>query len=205
MKKANRRRLSPQKWAVLVSVVLIFTAVIGSTVAFLTANGGSVTNVFGPSHVTSQVVENDGAEFNGVTKSNVEVMNTGDTDAYVRAAVVFTWQTEDGQHVLPEKPTAGTDYTIDWNTVEADGSSKQWFTGSDGYYYYPAAIGSGQTTEQALITRITDAQTKTVNGITYYLCVEILSSAIQAEPATAVESAWTAVNVNSSGQLVDAS
>ena len=206
MKKANKRKFSPKAWAVLVSVALLVTVAVGSTVAFLAANGGSVTNMFEPTKVTSAVYENNGAAFSGETKTNVKVQNTGDVDAYVRAAVVITWQDENG-NVLAEKPVEGTDYTIDWNTVEADKSdSKQWFTGNDGYYYYKTAVSSGQATAQPLISSITNAKTITEGDPTSSVCVEILSSDIQADPfrqegksgytGASISSVWPAVKVS---------
>lgn len=171
----RRRRRTQRPTLLLTALVLIFGALVGSTVAFLFTNTGAVTNTFNPSSVTTEIVE----EFNGEVKKNVTVKNTGDIPAYIRAAVVVTWQNDAGQ-VYAETPTEGTDYTVTW-------TKDDWVKYTDGYYYYTSAVAAGASTG-VLLTDCKPVEGKAPNG--YYLCVEILASGIQSEPETAVIDAW---------------
>lgn len=56
----------------ILSLLVVTTVTVGGTVAYLTTNTAPVVNTFEPSHVTCEVTEN----FNGETKSNVNVENT---------------------------------------------------------------------------------------------------------------------------------
>ena len=192
------RRINARSILVLVSVVLICTTVIGATLAYLITNTEDVKNVFTPSQVTSQVVE----EFDGTEKKNVTIQNTGDIGAYIRADIIVNWMRvetgadgKDKTYILAEAPVAGKDYTITLN-------DKTWFE-KGGFYYYTEEVGAYTASEED-VTDLTDVlireakalKTKTdTDGNTYYVSIEILSSAIQSKPAHAVESAWPAVHV----------
>ncbi|MBE5869543.1 MAG: hypothetical protein E7293_11425 [Lachnospiraceae bacterium] len=113
------------------------------------------------------------------------ISNTGDTEAYIRAAIIVTWKDAENGNVYGAAPVAGTDYTIELNEAE-------WFEGSDGYYYYRQPVAPrGETS--ALINSCTVIQDKTPAG--YGLNVEILGSAIQSVPVSVVNEKWPAVNV----------
>ena len=90
----------------LVSLLMIGAATINSTVAFLFTQDGPVVNEFNPSQVRTQVTET----ISGNVKSDVKIANTGDTTAWIRAAVVVTWQDAAG-NVYGQMPT-DEDYTI---------------------------------------------------------------------------------------------
>ena len=157
---------------------------VGGSIAFLTDETEGVENAFQPAEVTCAVME----DFDGSVKSDVKVKNTGDVDAYIRAAVVVNWV--DGQgNVGPESPVPGTDYSIIFET-EAD---DPWTKVGD-YYYYEGSVAMNGTTEP-LISECEQLTQK--DG--YSLRVDILSSAIQSEPADAVQEAW---GVNISGGAV---
>ena len=96
----NKKRL----WLT-VSLVLLFTVAAGATLAFLATGTNPIVNLFTPSKVTCQVEE----AFDGVTKENVSVRNTGNTAAFIRASLVVTWKTPDGSTVLAQKPESGVD------------------------------------------------------------------------------------------------
>ena len=102
-------RRSGKAIALLVSVLLIVTVAVGGTVAFLVAGTDPLQNLFTPSKVTTEV----GETLEGSEKRTVFIKNTGDTAAWIRAAVVVTWQDEVG-NVYGQTPVAGTDYTIRW-------------------------------------------------------------------------------------------
>lgn len=157
----------------LTAAVLILVCGVGGTLAYLITQTTPVTNTFTPAHVTSQVVET----MNGTTKSDVSITNTGNVSAYIRAAIVITWKDKDG-YTMPAVPVLGTDYTLDINTTD--------WSQSGGYYYYDGIVAAGGSTANLINSCVS-------NG-TYTdgrkLCVEVIGSAIQAEPTTAVKDAW---------------
>ena len=82
-----QRRHQRQFITLLVSILLVFGIAVGGTIAFIMMQTDRKTNTFDPAQVSCEVME----EFNGTVKSNVAVKNTGNTDAYIRAAVNITW------------------------------------------------------------------------------------------------------------------
>lgn len=182
--RASRRKAS----ALLISLALLAVCLVGTTVAYLMAADAPIKNVFGPSVVTCSVNE---TSFNGTTKTNVTVQNTGDTEAYIRASIVVTWKDGENGSVYGQMPVAGTDYTIVLN--EAD-----WFLGSDGFYYYKYPVAAGASTN-ALITSC-EYKANAPEG--YGLNVEILGSAIQSVPISVVNENWPAVQATTAhGEL----
>ena len=164
--KHQRRysRRTNRSLTLLVSLVLILALSVSGTVAFLVARSNAVDNKFTPSQVTTYVDE----YIDGNTKKNVKIQNTGDTDAFIRAALVITWKDETG-NVYGEKPVAGTDYVIDIG----DG----WKLGADNFYYYLSTVTAGQKTTSLIneCTALTTKVLQTEEGpITYYLSVEVI-------------------------------
>ena len=181
--KRSRRR-SGKSIALLVSLLLLATVTVGGTLAFLVDTAGPLHNLFNPSEVTTQVEET----INGTTKSNVYIKNTGDTDAWIRAAVVVTWQNEDG-NVYGQAPAKDTNYT-NWRP------GTDWMQGGDGFYYYTKPVAAGESTATALIAEISPIGNPPADG--YYLTVEIIGSGIQSKPANVFSTEWA-----SSGLKVD--
>ena len=158
MKRNNKKVL-----LTLVSLVLILCVTVGGTLAYLFANTVPLKNIFNPTKVTTDVTE----DFDGTTKTNVCIKNTGDIDAEIRATVIITFQNEKGE-VYGQLPVEGEDYEIEWG----DG----WTAGNDGFHHYPDTVAPGESTS-ALIDSITSKGTPPAG---YKLCVEILGSGIQA-------------------------
>lgn len=182
-KKYSKRRANKRKATVLLSsLALILALFVGVTTAFLIAKDGSVVNTFKSSQVSCEVNES----FNGTTKSNVSVSNTGDTEAYIRAAIVVTWKDAENGDVYGAMPVLGTDYTMDMDL-------SNWIEGSDGYYYYKKAVQPDGETD-VLIVKCKAVQDNVPAG--YGLNVEILSSAIQSVPVSVVNEKWPAVHVD---------
>lgn len=175
------KRMNKKQLTLLISLILIITVAAGGTLAYLVAKTSPVTNTFTPAEVTCQVNET----FDNKVKSNVSVENTGDTDAFIRAALVITWKDED-ENVAPQTPLAGTDYTISLNTGEGD----NWIAGTDGYYYYKNSVAAGDNTD--FLINSCEPEGAGLSG--YTLHVEIIADAVQSEPATAVMSAWPNVS-----------
>ena len=125
-KHTKNSKISKKTIVLLTALLLIFTVTAGSTLAYLVTKTNSVVNTFQPSVMQGSIEE----EFNNVTKSDVKVTNTGDVDAYVRAAIIINWVDDEGKVVT--EPVASGDYEIDLN----EGTGKDWIQLSDGYYYY---------------------------------------------------------------------
>lgn len=174
----GRRLRWGKQFILLAAIAVLALGIVGGTTAYLLTSDGPVTNTFTPSRVTCEVEEN----FTGTTKSNVKIKNTGDTDAYIRAAIIVTWQDASGNvaATVPVKSDTGDtgDYTIDINLTN-------WSLGTDGYYYYIGSVAPNAKTNN-LINSCTALQT---NG-NYTLHVEILADAIQSSPVDAVKQAW---------------
>lgn len=195
MKKRNKNNKS---FLLLASLALIVTAVIGTTMAYLVSDTPTVTNTFTPAKVGSYVDE----DFNGTTKENVKIQNTGDIEAYIRAKVVVTWQDTVG-NVYGKKPetklacdhnNCNCDYIITYNlgeqkeNDESGSTAGQWtFEENDGFYYWSSEVPATKFTG-ILIESCSPVANKAPEG--YNLHVEILAEAIQAEPIDAVKDAW---------------
>ena len=183
----GKRVMKTKKPVALVAILVLLCCAVAGTVAYLVTSTGPVTNTFTPASVTTEVVE----EFNGTTKSNVRIKNTGNIDAYIRVAVVANWIDKDGNVYGGATPVAGKDYTLTPKT------NSGWFQGSDGYYYYTNPVAPEAVTT-AMFEPITQQQD--CADTNYKLQVTILADGIQSVPADAVRQAW-GVTVDSSGQL----
>lgn len=161
----------------LVSLLVLVGAAVGGTLAWMTAQTDPVVNTFEPASVTTTVDET----FKDNVKTNVKIQNTGNVDAYIRAAVVITWQNEAG-NVYGTVPVEGTDYTMTYP------SNSSWVQGADGFYYYKSPVKAGESTGVLI------EECKMAEGATppdgYTLHVEILGSGIQSTPDTAIKEAW---------------
>ena len=168
-----------------IATVLLLALAIGGTLAWLSTKDGPITNTFTPSKVTCKVTES----FNGETKSNVNVTNTGDTDAYIRVKLV-TYRTNDqGQHIggtasLPR-------FTLGENWVS-----------HDGYYYYTLPVAPGESPETNLTESmtLTDSYTDADGG---KQAIDVMAEAIQSVPEDAVKAAWGAgFSIDTDGSLI---
>ncbi len=177
---------------ILVSVVLLLLVAGGSTLAYLFAKTDSLENTLSPAQVSCAVVEN-GEEYTDSTvnvssKSNVTIKNTSNISAYIRASILVTWKSADG-NVYAAKPEPGTDkdYILQINTSD--------WSEHDGFYYYKSDVPAGATTS-ALITSASQINQGPMgtDNTQYYLSIEIVAEAIQAEGmgANSAQNAWTA-------------
>ena len=150
----------------LVSLSLALLVSVGVTLAFVIAQTPPIENTFEPSYVDCSVLP------------DTSVDNTGDTTAYIRAAVIATWK-KDGV-VWAQKPLegAGKDYQI---TLGAG-----WVKLGD-YYYYTLPVDAEAATTKLIETLI---QTGTAPTLEHSLSIEIVAAAVQSQPTTAAESMW---------------
>ena len=184
-----------KKFIVVTALALLLFVTVGSTLAYIFTKTEPVENKFDPSKVSCAVVENGNLSENtanvvqtGKSKTNVQIKNTGDTDAYIRAAVVVNWMSADGTRVWATKPVEGTEYTISYAT------NTGWVKGSDGYWYYTKSVPptGGSNLTGILIEMATQKidGPKGTDGTQYHLSIEIVASAIQAKPTSVVTSQW---------------
>lgn len=160
--------------ALLLAMAAVLCAAVGSTVAYLVAATPTVTNSFAAPELETEIRE----DFDGEVKSRVRIANTGGVAAYIRAAVVVTWQNAAGQ-IYAQRPVEGRDYDIRW-------SMSGWIRDGD-YCYHSAPVAPGGETG-VLFTSCMPRTAAPAEG--YALHVEILSEAVQAEPDSAVLEAW---------------
>jgi len=166
-----------------IAIALILSIAVVGTVAFLIDVAGPIDNQFIPAEITTEVVET----LDGTVKKNVSIKNTGDTTAWIRAAVIVTWQNEDG-NVYGKVPKLGTDYEMTVNVVDADG----WIEGKDGFYYWYLPVKSVVEDADNCTTGVLIRECRYIanapNG--YFLNVEIIGSGIQSEPSSVYSNQW---------------
>lgn len=167
-KTARKGRLN----ATIISVVLILTLAVGGTIAFLSTKTDPVVNTFNPSQVTCSVVE----DFDGKTKTNVNVENIGDIPAFIRVKLVAYRTNDAGQHI------GGV------SEVPAFNLGKDWAKCGD-YYYYTCPVAPGATPADSLaeVIKLTENYTDEDGG---HQSIDVIAEAIQAGPEAAVKAAW---------------
>ena len=201
------KRYINKKSIIITSVILLLLVAVGTTLAYVFTETEPVENTFIPSRVSCAVVENGKEPVSGSlvnisdSKNNVQIKNTGDTDAYIRVAVTVNWMNADGTRVWAQKPIQNTDYTITYNLSE-----NGWFDGGDGFYYYSKAVSP---TSPNNLTEILISNAALMSDVTapvgtdntqYYLSIEIVASAIQSTPASTVSDQW-GVTVSDDGTI----
>lgn len=173
MRNTNKSGFRWKRSGILLAAVIVLLAgAVGGTWAFLVAQSEPVQNNFTYAHVRCTIDET----FDGTTKSDVKIQNTGDIPAYIRARIVVTWK--DGSGNVSAVPVKDSDYTMTMGTG--------WTKGTDGYWYCNTAVDATGSTP-VLIKECKKTGTAP-DG--YDLSVEILADAIQSEPANAVKEAW---------------
>ena len=192
MKHLKKHRPGRAKALLLIaSLAVLLTATVGSTAAWLVSKPAAVENNFVPGKVACEVQEKFGTESGTSVKRNVRVKNTGNTDAYIRVLLVFTWKDKDG-NIFSNKPQEGKDYQInknltDWIMQKSDAGT---------YYYYKKPVARDAETDVLIeLLRQADGVTGPENG-KYKLSVDILADAVQADPPEAVADSWGVVVEN---------
>ena len=178
----QRSRKNTRTITLLIALLLFSALAVGGTVAWLTANATPVENTFTPSHVACTVTE----KFKNNVKSEVNVTNTGDTEAYIRVKLVTYRVNANGDHI------GGT------ATIPTFTPGSGWID-HDGYYYYTKPVAPNHMPG----TNLTDSITLTgsyndADGGKQV--IEVMAEAIQSQPKDAVESSWNVTVVD--GKLV---
>lgn len=189
LRSEHKQLRRPKRLAtLLVSLLLVLGVAVGGTVAFLSTSTGSKVNTFTPSEVTCEVTET----FKNNVKSHVAVQNTGDTTAFIRAAINVTWMKDAeagtkyeaaNQTVSAKIPVEGKDYSITF------AENTNWIKGAaDGYYYYQLPVAPQGSTGVLIDKCMLQENASVPDG--YHLSVEIVASAIQSAPDSVVQSMW---------------
>ncbi len=174
---SNSGRKKPRmkrSFILLAALILIVGVAVGTTVAYLVDDTDAVTNSFEYAKVSCTVLEDVSAN----SKSNVQIQNTGTTDAYIRATYVVNWEDAEG-NIVASVPD-GYSYTITENP------NSTWTKGTDGYFYYLTPVAPNGTTTGSLL----NCSVTLPANPEYKLSVEILATAVQSNPASAVTEAW---------------
>lgn len=163
LKHRHKRRKNNRAEILLLSLLVLVTIMVGGTLAYLVINTEPVTNTFNPSFVDCEVTE----DFDGTTKSNVNVTNIGNTDAYIRVKLVAYRVNNEGQHIGGEVESP----------VFAPGAD--WVKNGD-YYYYTQPVAPGAKPSADLINSITltGSYTDADGG---KQVIEVMAEAIQAK------------------------
>lgn len=177
-----KRNAKKRMTTLVLSLVLLLALGIGGTLAFLVDDTDPVTNTFTPAQVSCRVTEN----FDGTTKSKVNVVNDSDITAYIRVKLVTYRVNEQEQHI------GGTAIIPDFKLGEG------WFE-KNGYYYYESPVAAGASPATNLINSITlTASYSDADGGKQV--IEVMAEAIQSVPASVVAENWK-VTVKTDGTL----
>ena len=163
----NSKRNARKSLSAMAALILIICLAVGGTVAFIVTQTQAVKNTFTPADVKVDIQE----DFNGRVKKNVNVKNTGDTDAYIRVKLVTYMADSEGNPIAENASIPSFVPGSDWSYCESD----------DTYYYGKPVAPNGKTSD--LIGN---------DGITLKegQVVEVLAEGIQAMPKQAVIDAW---------------
>ncbi|MCH5192288.1 MAG: hypothetical protein J1F23_09020 [Oscillospiraceae bacterium] len=180
-----KQKIPRKKWLpILPIVILLVTLITASVVAKYIKNTADVKNTFKPAaSVTPEIIE-EFEEHDDTLKKNVHFkVGTTEYPVYVRAAIVITWQNEDGVVYFSEPNKAKPiydegiiigydgDYYIDLNSTDWE------YNEDDGFYYYKSPVESGKETTN-LIYECRQINAAPVEG--YTLSVEIIVQTVQA-------------------------
>lgn len=172
----KRRNGSHKALMLTVSIVLLVLVGVGVTVTYIMKKTEPIVNNFLSAKVACAIEEN----FDGTVKSDVSIKNTGNVSAYIRAKVLVTWQVgADAVEIYSRSPKENENYSVIWG-------DSSWVLGDDGYWYYTQPVAVGENTSDLIESIIPIGEAP--EG--YTLSVEILASAIQADPISVVETEW---------------
>ena len=124
------RKLPRKAAMVITALALLLCCTIGGTLAWLSFETESVTNSLEPGSVPVEI----GGTFDAGQRSGVTVKNIGNSDAYIRVAIVANALDANGNII------AGTAPAFAVNT-------EKWQLLGD-YYYYKGAVSPGESTAE---------------------------------------------------------
>ena len=171
-RRRSRHRNEKKAEMLLLSLLIVVIMAVGGTVAYLFTNTVPVQNSFTPAFVSCEVTES----FDGTTKSHVNVVNTGNTNAYIRVKLVTYRVNKEGQHIGGMAAIPHFVPGENWVSYE-------------GYYYYTLPVEPEGKPAADLIHRIELAGSyDDADGGRQV--IEVMAEAIQSSPAEAAGSSW---------------
>lgn len=164
---------SKKRLVLLLASLLVLTAAVGGSIAYLAASTEPLTNTFTGVEVDVEITD----KVTSNVKSDVVITNTGTTDAYIRARIVGNWVDDEKGYIVQ-----AWDPAADGTFVGLPGTN--WVQYGN-YYYYTLPVAPGAITGSPLFTSYT--VTKTVEGA--HLEMDIIVQAIQSAGGAAKD-AW---------------
>ena len=172
---------------------------IEDTITMAEASEQAIDTPWGTKKITS---------YAGSTKQNVVITNTGNCDAFIRAAIIGQWRDQNGNPVFGFTDyTHGVQLVDSWyqdvivNKTNIQGEftglpGTNWVLGSDGYYYYTEAVPAGQAVPHNLFTKyeVKRAPGAAIAGAVQeiYFTLEIATQAISAKKLDGTNYTYTA-------------
>lgn len=164
---------------------------IEDTITMADASTETIDTPWGEKDITSYI---------GSTKQDVVITNTGNVDAFIRAAIIGQWRDKDGNPVFGFTDyTHGVQLVASWyedlfvthpNHQGVQGAftglpGTNWVEGSDGYFYYTAVVPAGAAVPNNLFTTYTVGSVPGAaiagNVQDIYFTLEIATQAISAK------------------------
>ena len=183
---SRKPKRSVKPFLIAFCVCILACAAVSGSLAWLISTPEPVVNTFTPGAVTIQVDET----FNGTTKSDVRIKNTGDVPAYIRVALVPAWVDDEGN--IAAKPAS---LKLDCDITWGDNFNQFWFEGTDGFYYCKTFINPGKSTPILIKScTVKDGEHE------YDFELQVIASAVQSLPTSTVGEVWPVV-VDTDGTL----
>lgn len=183
----ERRSGSSRLFVTALAVMLVLALTVGGSFAWINYKDAPVQNKFSSGKVTCEVTE-DFDDTNGV-KTNVNVKNTGNIDAYIRVKLVTYRTNNAGRHI------GGTAYLPAFTV----GSGWREY---NGYYYYtkPVAPENCPAANLADYIQLAASYADTDGG---KQALDVIAEAIQSLPEAAVKTAWgEGFSIGADGTLI---
>lgn len=196
----NNKRNRIKSIILIASLILLFAAVVGGTVAYLRVASDRVTNTFTPAEITIIPSETK----SDTSKADIKFSNPKDgttVPVYVRATLVIYWTdtfdlTADGVN----NPTEQTIAEPAGAKIEGGNTlGEDWLKVGDIYYYTKPVAPGSSTTEM-----LDEIKVAVPDGSTARCYIDVRAEAIQAEPTSVVEAAWKDIDVDENGNLKNA-
>ena len=194
---------------VMLVALLITTAIVTSLVVGYMFRVVDVPNTLLPGTVSCMVEEvvSQNDDSTTLTKQEVTVKNTGNTQAYIRVKVLTYWQDSKG-NVVGSKIDNDLLDTDKYNNSNWIRKEKTVDGGVESITYYcKTPIDPGKNTPDLLAygkTVVLGITTTKVDGViyTYHQVAEIIPEAIQSQPTEAVKSSW-GVTLDANGNITE--
>lgn len=165
------KKMQTKSILLLALVIVVLTAVVGGTVAYLATRTLSVTNTFEPANV--EVVVTD--KVSGNTKSDVVIENKSNIPVYLRVAVVANWCDKDGNVVAQ------------WNAYGDLGVNASDWEREGNVFYYKHVVSAG-----ASVTLFNEYKAPAAPEGAEHLEMDIIAQVIQSAgiPGETYKTAW---------------